>query len=111
MCGACFLRQPLQHRHGASQHRCHRHRQTLPGKGLGFAHLQVARAQARAQKEASAAETRAAREEAQRAAREQREAAAQAARVKSAAVRTGTNILSQVGREVVRSIFGTSRRR
>ena len=72
---------------------------------------EIARAQARAQKEASAAETRAAREEAQRAAREQREAAAQAARVKSAAVRTGTNILSQVGREVVRSIFGTSRRR
>jgi len=72
---------------------------------------EIARAQVRAEKEAAAAETRAAREEERRIAREEKERAAQAARVKSAAVRTGTNILNQVGREVVRSIFGTARRR
>ncbi len=72
---------------------------------------EAARAQTRAEKEAAAAAAREARAQAQREAREERERAAQAARMKNAAVRAGTSILSQVGRDVVRSIFGTARRR
>ncbi len=72
---------------------------------------EAVRAQARAEKEAAAAAAREARAQAAREAREEKAREAQANRVKSAAVRAGTSILSQVGRDVVRSIFGTARRR
>ncbi len=80
-------------------------------KARTAAEKEAIRAQARAEKEAAAAAAREARAEAAREAREEKQRAADAARMKSAAVRAGTSILSQVGRDVARSIFGTARRR
>ncbi len=72
---------------------------------------EAAREQARAEKAAAAAEARAAREAERQRAREEKAAEAQRQRMQAAAVRTGTTIVSQVGREIVRSLFGTARRR